>query len=144
MRDELSPLAVGAEPLPLTSPLSARRDEQRNPERDDKRNKRTGGNRFNVLNLFLDCTAGNLPRSEMLVWMLLYRDTKPDGIARTSQADLARRANADLSTIKRATAKLERRGLLIVVRRGNLQRGPSAYRVVPLIPTTKLGGVDAT
>lgn len=48
------------------------------------------GNCFGVLNSFVDFTMGLLTRSELIVWFLLYRDTK-DGTARTSHADLARR-----------------------------------------------------
>ena len=96
--------------------------------------KRKTGDRFAVLNAFVDFTAAGLPRAETLVWLILFRDTKPDGLARTSQADLARRAGANLRTVKRAVANLERRGLLKVVRRGGLRQGPSTYRVKSLEP----------
>ncbi|HUY93326.1 MAG TPA: helix-turn-helix domain-containing protein [Pirellulales bacterium] len=96
--------------------------------------KRKSGDRFRLLNAFVDFTAAGLPRAETLVWLILFRDTKPDGLARTSQADLARRAGANLRTVKRAVAQLERRGLLKVVRRGGLRQGPSTYRVKSLEP----------
>jgi DNA-binding IclR family transcriptional regulator len=77
-----------------------------------------------------------LDRAEMAVWLLLWRDTKPEGLARTSQADLARRAGCNPRTVRRALAALQSAGLVAVVRRGGLNRGLSVYRVDPL-------GVDA-
>ncbi len=73
----------------------------------------------------------DLTGAEAPVWLALFRDTKPDGVARTSQADLARRVGAHVCTIKRAVARLCGRGLLTVVFRGSLRKGPSAYRVHP-------------
>ncbi len=94
--------------------------------------RRKTGDRFAVLNAFVDFTAAQLKRSETVVWLVLFRDTKADGVAQTSQADLARRAGVNVGTVKRAVAGLRRRGLLTVVFRGSLRRGPSAYRVHPL------------
>jgi hypothetical protein len=58
--------------------------------------------RFAVLNAFVDFTLAELTRNEIAVWLVLYRDTKPDGTARTSQADLARRAGTSDRSIRRA------------------------------------------
>ena len=93
---------------------------------------RRKGDRFAVLNTFADFTLSALTRAEIAVWLLLWRDTKRDGTAKTSQADLARRAGVSVGTAKRAVAGLRCRGLLTVVFRGTLRRGPSAYRVHPL------------
>jgi hypothetical protein len=95
---------------------------------------RRTGERFATLNAFVDVTAGTLNRAELLAWLILYRDTKADGLARTSQADLARRAGVNVRTAKRAVLTLCRRGLLTVVFRGNLRRGPSVYRVRAMEP----------
>ena len=105
---------------------------------------RRKGDRFAVLNAFVDFTMQELPRSEVLVWLTLFRDTKPDGIAQTSQADLARRAGVNIGTAKRAVAGLRRRGLLRVVFRGSLSRGPSAYRVHPLTSSMDRGAPALT
>lgn len=99
-----------------------------------KTGRRKTGDRFAVLNTFVDFTAGELSRNEILVWLVLYRDTKPDGTARTSQDDLARRAGVSDRTIRRAIKQLEGRGLLGVVYRGGIGRGASAYRVRPVPP----------
>lgn len=98
---------------------------------------RRHADRFATLNTFADFTQRELSRAEITVWLTLYRDTKADGTARTSQADLARRAGVNVRTAKRAVLTLCRRGLLTVVFRGNLRRGPSVYRVRALEPTAK-------
>lgn len=85
--------------------------------------------RFAVLNGFVDAVMGTLPRGAALTWVCLYRDTKPDGLARTAVTDLARRLGGDRRTVLRALRLLVDRGLLDVVRRGGLGRGVSAYRV---------------
>lgn len=92
--------------------------------------KKTGG-RFTVLNTFVDFAMGGLSRANMAVWLVLYRDTK-DGIARTGQTDIARRAGVCTRTVKRAIRQLEQMGLVTVVRRGGLNSGVSSYRVRPL------------
>jgi len=94
--------------------------------------KGKAGGRFATVNAFADFTLGGLSRAEIAVWLLLWRDTKADGLARTSQADLARRAGCNVRTVKRAARRLVRAGLLEIVRRGRLGAGPSAYRVRPL------------
>ncbi len=99
------------------------------PKQSSRRRKAAG--RFATLNTFVDFTAGTLRRSEIVVWLILYRDTK-DGIARTSQADIARRGGLGRRTVCLAIRRLERRGLLCVVYRGGLNRGASSYRVQAL------------
>jgi hypothetical protein len=93
-----------------------------------KRRQRHYG-RFAALNGFVDGVMGTLPRAAALTWVCLWRDTKPDGLARTAVADLARRIGGDRSTVIRALRLLVDRGLLDVVRRGGLGRGVSTYRV---------------
>lgn len=93
-----------------------------------RRSSRHSG-RFAVLNGFVDGIMGTLPRAAALVWVCLWRDTKPDGLARTAVTDLARRVGGDRRTVLRALRLLTDRGLLDTVRRGGLGRGVSAYRV---------------
>jgi hypothetical protein len=135
------PIPVGQEPPPLRPSPSLAADNGRPPARHQghadkakgKRGRRHTNDRFAVVNAFLDFTAGGLSRAAALTWLVLWRDTKPDGTAQTSQADLARRIGANPSTVKRAVAGLVKAGLLAVVYRGSLRRGPSAYRVRPLV-----------
>lgn len=131
------PILTGCTVLPPIVPATNGRavtPEATNSTKGEGKAKRKTGDRFAVLNSFVDFTAAGLPRAETLVWLILFRDTKPDGLARTSQADLARRAGANVRTVKRAVANLERRALLKIVRRGGLRQGPSTYRVKPLEP----------
>lgn len=93
--------------------------------------KRRSRLRFEVFNAFVDGGMANLTRAELAVWFTLFRDTKPDGTARASLDDLARRGGFDRQTASRAVGSLERRRMLQVLRRGGLNRGPSVYRVFP-------------
>jgi len=86
-----------------------------------------------VLNTFIDVSLRTLRRNEIAVWLVLYRDTK-DGTARTSQTDIARRAGITKRTVIRIIGRLERQGLLRIIRRGGINSGPSTYRVQPLEP----------
>ena len=61
-------LSVGNE-LPPMEP-----DAPTPPKR--KANRQKTGNRFAVLNAFVDAIAGELNRSEVLVWLVLFRDTR--------------------------------------------------------------------
>jgi hypothetical protein len=85
--------------------------------------------RFAVINRFVDYAMANLSRAEVCVWLVLWRDTKPDGLVRASQADLSRRAGTNVRTVKRAMRALGEAGLISIVRRGGLRQGPSIYRV---------------
>jgi hypothetical protein len=85
--------------------------------------------RFGVLNGFVDVELRTLTRAELAVWLVLYRDTKPDGTARTGQTDLARRAGVTTRGVRKALTRLIAVGLVEVIRRGRLGCGPSVYRV---------------
>src|SRR5262245_42282420 len=115
-------IPVGAEPPPLD--LVPARDERR-PAKEKKR----AGKRFQVINAFADFTLAGLDRAEIAVWLLLWRDTRPDGLARTAQTDLGRRAGCSTRTVRRALKGLQRAGLLTLAHQGGLNRGLSVYRV---------------
>jgi hypothetical protein len=87
--------------------------------------------RFEMLNAFVDDGMGHLTPHESAVWLVLFRDTKPDGTARTAVADIARRGGIGRRTVLRALKKLERLRMLRIVHRGGLNRGASAYRIFP-------------
>jgi hypothetical protein len=125
-------IPVGEElrPMHAPEPPPARRPK---PTQGGKgKAKRSSQGRFLCINSFLDVTLANLDRAALAVWLLLWRDTKPDGLARTSQADLSRRAGCNPRTVRRALAALKRAGLVSVVRQGGLKRRMSVYRVDPL------------
>jgi hypothetical protein len=137
-RSNKPPILEGCDVLPSMHQEndSPRRSQGDASKAKGKPSRRNTADRFAMLNAFVDFTMQGLSRAEALVWLALFRDTKPDGIARTSQTDLARRAGANVGTVKRAMIGLRRRGLLTVVFRGSLRRGPSAYRVHPLTRDT--------
>ncbi|MBX9625599.1 MAG: helix-turn-helix domain-containing protein [Gemmataceae bacterium] len=72
--------------------------------------KRPAG-RFAALNEFTDFSMAGLTAAEVRVWVVLYRDTKPNGLARTGQSDIARRAGLKPRSVKYAVAGLSRKGL---------------------------------
>src|SRR4051812_7286210 len=112
--------------------------EARGRERRERR-KGTTVDRFVVINSFADLAVARLDRAEIAVWLLLWRDTKPDGLARASQADLARRAGCNPRTVRRALDGLQGAGLVSVVRRGGFHKGLSIYRVWPLEKPDRTG-----
>ncbi|MFQ5807588.1 MAG: helix-turn-helix domain-containing protein [Phycisphaerae bacterium] len=117
----------GADVLPALEPAGGL------PRRTAKPSKRPkgkcGAGRFGVLNAFVDVTLRELDRTAAAVWLVLFRDTKPNGLACTSQTDIARRAGVSVRTVYRALRRLVRLGLLVVVRKGRLNVGASVYRL---------------
>src|SRR5437762_3354554 len=91
------------------------------------------GERFRLLNNFVDFTVRQLGRHEVTVWLVLYRDSR-DGIARTGLADIAERIGKSTRTAGRSLKCLKGLGLVVIVKRGRLGQGPTAYRLRGLIP----------
>lgn len=86
--------------------------------------------RFASINAFVDGIAAHLTRSQALAWLVLWRDTDGrTGLARTATADVARRIGASRRAAGEAIRGLIAGGLLIQVRQGGLNIGPSVYRV---------------
>ena len=126
------PVLPGCSVLPPMEPSRPRPTSTANSKAGNKP-KRTAAtsNRFGELNAFVDCSMADLTRAEALTWLVLWRDTK-NGTARTSMTDVARRIGTTRRAVVDAVAKLEKRGLLIVVYRGGMRRGVNVYRVHPL------------
>jgi DNA-binding MarR family transcriptional regulator len=103
--------------------------ESRAKEKTGKRGK--AADRFGCLNQFVDLTLREIDPTAATVWLVLFRDTKPDGTARTSQADIARRIGRTTRTVYHGLRKLEKLGLLVMVRRGRINAGASIYRIRP-------------
>ncbi len=122
-------IPVGAEPPPMDGPARPSSNDSATAPRQGE--GEDGGSSFAVLNAFVDFALSELPRSEIAVWLVLYRDTR-EGTARTSYDDIARRAGLDRRNVGRALRRLERRGLVKVVHRGGFRRGVSRYRVCGL------------
>lgn len=85
--------------------------------------------RWGHLNGFVDVTLRDLKPAEVRVWLVLFRDTKPDGTARTGQTDIAERAGLSVRMVKKALKTLVERDIVKVLRRGRLNLGTSVYKV---------------
>lgn len=118
-----TPIPLGKEPLPVF--VRPRKEAVHRPAPNNEKTRA----RFATLNEFVDRTMQSVSGAGLKVWLILYRDTKPDGLARTAQTDMARRAGIDERTVRRQLQKLVEAGLVEVVHRGGLSRGPSTYRV---------------
>jgi hypothetical protein len=107
-------------------------EETASPTAALKPRRRYRSERFALLNGFTDLGLADLTGAEVKVWLILFRDTKAaTGIARTGQADIARRAGLSRRGVQVALDKLTAKGLVTLVRRGRLNAGPSTYRVHP-------------
>jgi hypothetical protein len=94
--------------------------------------------RFGVFNGFVDHGLAGLPRSEAAVWLILFRDTKPTGLARTSLSDLARRGGMSRRQASRALRALIRRGAVHVIRKGVVGKAT----IYSLYPPDVLGQIN--
>jgi hypothetical protein len=123
-------IPVGEEPPRMDDgrPAPSNRRNTKEPKGKRESGKAKTGERFRVLNAFVDFSLADLSRAEVAVWLVLYRDTR-DGTARTSYDDLARRAGLNRRTVGRALRQLEWRGFVQVVHRGGLRQGVSRYHV---------------
>src|SRR5262245_43624528 len=125
-------IAVGEELPPTDGEQLQPTDRPASRDKDKAKGKARSAvaSRFHALNDFVDATMGELSRSEIAVWFILFRDARK-GIAQTGQTDMARRAGCNRRTVGRALRRLIRRGLLKIIRPGGLNRGPARYRVIP-------------
>ncbi len=73
---------------------------------------------FATLAGFVDHGAKTLNRSELAVFLILLRDTRPDGTARAGLTDIARRGGMSTRSAIRAVQKLIKLGVIHVVRPG--------------------------
>jgi DNA-binding transcriptional ArsR family regulator len=121
-------IPVGGEPPPMDVPTPSSRPARGQPKGKPTAAGRKAGERFAVLNAFVDFALAKLSRGEIAVWLVLYRDTR-DGTARTSYDDIARRTGLNRRNVGRALRRLEARGLVKIVHRGGRCRGVSRYRV---------------
>ena len=60
---------------------------------------------------------------------MLFRDVKGTGLARMAHQQIALCIGRKRRTVVRAIKELEKAGLITVVERGGLNRGPSTYRL---------------
>jgi hypothetical protein len=77
---------------------------------------------------FTDKAIQQMTKSEAIVYLMLLRDTKPDGTARAGLADLADRGAMNRKTVIRAMRSLIRHGDVRIVRKG-VPGKPTLYTV---------------
>lgn len=126
----------GCETLPpmlSPEPIVCHRDRNRHdaPGQPKPKGRRRGSQRFTMLNTFMDCTLATIPRTDALVWLVLFRDARGN-TARSAQTYIARRSGLCKRTVGTAIKRLERAGLLEVLYQGGINRGLSVYRIRPL------------
>lgn len=108
--------------------------------------------RFKTMNEFVDYSARLVDTTAQAVWLVLFRETKPNGVARISHGQIAERIGSSRRTVVRAVQHLEDAKLVSVVQRGGLTGGSSSYRVhgtpdgcdasvIPTSATRVTGGV---
>lgn len=117
MSSDYQPIKPGEE-------LPALDKQQRKP----KATQRKAAGRFAVLNEFVDTSMHDLTRSELAVWLVLYRNVR-DGKARLSAGGIANVAGMSRRSATAAIGSLRRKGLLTVIYKGGQNRGASTYRV---------------
>jgi hypothetical protein len=117
----------------MDEPPPLQRTTRSNGKKPAKKKAKGRGDRFRVLNSFVDRTLRELRRNEIAVWLVLYRDVR-DGVANTSQVDIALRAGLGKRTVVRVIRRLVDKRLVQIVRRGGINSGASTYRIEPLEP----------
>lgn len=85
--------------------------------------------RFKIMNEFVDFSARLLDTTAQAAWLVLFRETKPNGIACVSHSQIAERIGASRRTVVRAVQHLKDAKLVTVVHRGGLKGGTSSYRI---------------
>ena len=106
-------------------------DQDETPPRTNnkpKGSRKNSAGRFEMLNCFVDESIRKIGTSAVKVWFILYRDTKPNGQARTGQGDIAQRAGVSVRTVRRAIQQLVSCGLVSIIRQGRIGIGPTVYR----------------
>ena len=86
------------------------------------------GDRWAMLNTMVDLAIRDLTAAEIKVWLVLFRDVR-SGLARTSMADIARRAGLEPRSAKRAMRSLEARRLVKIVAHGTIDGKPNTYQL---------------
>lgn len=90
---------------------------------------RSKGDRWATFNAFVDGHLGAATSAEVRVWMVIYREVRPGGLAHVGMSDIARRAGLTRRGVVKAINGLKRRGMVELVTRGSVNGSPNAYRV---------------
>ena len=113
--------------LPASAPVETEQPRS-NTDKPRVRKPDTVG-RFKTMNEFVDFSARLVDTTAQAVWMVLFREVKPSGVASVSFGQIAERTGVCRRTVIRAIKKLEEAKLVTVMKRGRLNEGPSKYQV---------------
>jgi hypothetical protein len=98
--------------------------------------RRASARRFELLNAFWDQgTAGDLFRTDALVWLALWQHARPDRTVCISFGTVAKMLKCHRETAYRSIRRLRKARLLKLVRRGGRDQGPNVYKLLPYDPT---------
>ncbi len=84
--------------------------------------------RWMLINNFIVNSASQLKRSEMLVWLMLFRNSR-EGTVAMSQRNIAKLTGIRVDNINIAIKGLKQKGLVKVVHQGGYRHGMSRYRL---------------
>ena len=122
-------------------PLKARQPPSDATEKANRKNgtKRSAGStpkrsgqRFKMLNDFVDISMQDMTPRQIAVWLCLFRDSRA-GVATAAQAYIAKRCGLKRPTVSTTISELEALGLVTTLHRGGINRGLSRYRVNGII-----------
>ncbi len=92
------------------------------------------GQRFKMLNDFVDITMQQLTPRQTAVWFCLFRDSR-NGTASAAQSYIALRCGLQRPTVSTTIGELEALGLVVIIHRGGINRGLSRYGVCAISST---------
>lgn len=101
------------------------------------RRKDVAHRRWTMLNGFVDEAVPHAEMSDVVLWLLMFRHARADGIVALSRSRLEAATRLNRKTITAALARLVSAGWLQRMRRG----GPSGGMAVYCVKNNKEGGV---
>ena len=102
-----------------------------------KPRKRAKSPRWDLLNTFVDFGQRLLTCSAVRVWLVLYRETGRDGLAKLTVGQISEKAGIGTTAVKNGLGELKAKKFVVLVSRGSRNKGPSVRRLLP-IPTATL------
>lgn len=79
--------------------------------------------RWWFLTSFIDKSMTELSNAEIVIWLMLWRDTKKNGLAKTSISYLAKRSGMTERMIRKGIRSLIENGMLKRIKRGGTSNG---------------------
>ena len=125
---------------PMVTPLTTPPVTSAKPVSEGRRNgsrrstSKGSGQRFKMLNDFVDITMQQLTPRQAAVWLCLFRDSR-NGTASAAQSYIALRCGLQRPTVSTTIGELEDLGLVVIIHRGGINRGLSRYRVCGIAST---------